>query len=83
MERTKHFQYNLELYGRSSKDSSKNGELIVTEFEPGINLPILHKTFTFSSKTVRNVWPIRKLYYCIIIPGSTMVLMKLLPDLSR
>ena len=47
----------------SCKDSIKNGELVMTWFEPEINLPILNKTFPFSNNTFKNVWPIRKVYF--------------------
>ena len=54
------------MKGSSCKDSNKNGELIITRIELGINFSILNKTFTFSSNTVKNIWPIRKVYFCIV-----------------
>ena len=48
--RAKHFQCNFELKGKSCKDSNKNGELIITRIELGINLSIL-KCFDFDKVT--------------------------------
>ena len=64
--RGKHFQCNFELKGRSCKDSNKNGEFIITRTELEINFSILNKTFKFSSNTVKNVWIIGKVYFCIM-----------------
>ena len=35
--------------------SNENGELIITRLDPETNLPILNKTLTFSTNTVKNV----------------------------
>ena len=35
----------------------------MTWLEPEINLSILSKTFTLSTNTFKNVWPIRKVYF--------------------
>ena len=35
----------------------------MTRLEPEINLPIINKTFTFSTNSFTNVSPIKKIYF--------------------
>ena len=38
----------------------------MTWLEPAINLPILNRTFTFSTNTFIKVWLIIEVYFCIM-----------------